>query len=589
MSQFVPFTQFEGLLPALDPRQVTKPFVVEGRNFIVDAEGPISSFGSNFASYARLADPINQQSMRVGNEVFQAQNEGFWGYDITSQAFYPLFITTPVNDIFPWSQAYVGGKYYFAKKGSALIQFNPSTNNWKTVDPAHILGTIYAVSNAGGRLLILTEFWLQWSAIDDGEDLETDLDKGIGAQQISVHAGSGKPLGLLPTADGAITYTETGWMKTEYIQALNPFRHYPLAGSDYAPITQFCIAELSEQQHVILTKSGFYITSGGRPEEWQPLWNEFLRNDILVNFDLSNERLFRIYSDWDKQIFSLSLAQTPQEGVYTYSGILYLPTQKWGSFDKPHHTFGELNLTTPPRSGFNFGFVCAITGCINRFVEQPITERPIDRNLIYHYQSPYDFPARLENGMNILPTYNRMRTVVDETQFNNLSGIYDITTVAPQERDLGSIDSYVIVGFLRMTQETEPDRLIEVTDVHIGTDEVAQAAEEIDYMDEAQFPGVVEIDHMDEGQFPNVVEIDYGYRVIDAVNYTAIGKGTLDAKIPWNGQVVTLIDTFTEGGTRLFSGKFLGLYNLVELNAQEEGQSFHLKLLEFRALLGGRV
>ena len=62
--------QIRGLLSALDRRQPVDKFVLDGQNFLVDAEGPFAAFSSELITAAQIRNPENADTFRVGDEIF---------------------------------------------------------------------------------------------------------------------------------------------------------------------------------------------------------------------------------------------------------------------------------------------------------------------------------------------------------------------------------------------------------------------------------------------------------------------------------------------------------------------------------------
>ena len=140
--------QFKGILPALDRRQPIDKFVLDGQNFLVDAEGPFSAFGSEFVSYAHFRNPENDRTFRVGNDIFLFTESAVLRFDTNSELYYPVFVFPVNNTNFPWSQATVGGVHYFAKKGSNVFSYNPLTIAWTNII-TNVITTPHAVTASG--------------------------------------------------------------------------------------------------------------------------------------------------------------------------------------------------------------------------------------------------------------------------------------------------------------------------------------------------------------------------------------------------------------------------------------------------------
>ena len=426
--------QFRGILPALDRRQPTDRFVLDGRNFLVDAEGPFAAFSTELITPEQIVNPEDAKTFRVGDEIFLFIADAVLKFDTLSELYYPVF-TFPLNTTnFPWSQARVGGVHYFTKKNSSVFSYNPFTDKWVTLT-ANVITTPHAVTSAGGRLVIMGIDDVQWSAIDNGSDLLTDIEKGVGIQSLAI-VGGGDPLAVLPTFDGFITYTSTGSMKSELVDAINPFRHFPLTGDKgLIPLSPYTVIEAANNEHILLSKIGFHITVGKVPEPFQALMGEFFRRKILPFFDLTNETLIKLTFNSDRQWFIVSLAESEMPFNYTIAYVLYIPRDEWGLFNRAHVGFGELSISEGPFKGFNFGFFCA-AGCLHKFVEFPHIEAHPDGGLgkklpanMHHFHNNFTPPARSEDGTIFFTTLGQLETF-DETVFTTLgTDLYEFISI----------------------------------------------------------------------------------------------------------------------------------------------------------------
>ncbi len=416
--------QFRGALPALDRRQPVDKFVVDGQNFLVDAEGPFAAFSTELITTTQIRNPEAADTFRVGDDIFLFTADAVLKFDTSSEINFPIF-TFPLNNTnFPWSQAVVGGIHFFAKKGSNVFSYNPLTDIWVNVT-ANVVIIPHAVTKAGGRLVIMGIDDVQWSAIDNGVDLLTDIEKGIGIQSLAI-VGGGDPLAVLPTFDGFITYTSTGSMKSELVDSINPFRHFPLtADPGVIPLSPYTVIEAANNEHISLSKIGFHITIGKVPEPFQPLMSEFFRRQILPFFDLTNSTLIKLTFNSDRQWLIVSLAESEKEFNYTLAYVLYVPRDEWGRFNRPHVGFGELSINEGQFKGFNFGFFCA-AGCLHRFIEFPHVEAHPDGDLgkklptnFHHFNNNFTPPVRSEDGVKIFTSLVQLETF-EETVFTIL-------------------------------------------------------------------------------------------------------------------------------------------------------------------------
>lgn len=625
--------QFKGILPALDRRQPTDKFVLDGQNFLIDAEGPYSAFGTQIVTQSRIRNPEDANTFRVQTENFLFTADAVLKYDTVSGIFYPIF-TFPINNTdFPWSQAVVGGVHYFAKKNSAIFSYNPLTDTWVTVT-TNVVSVPHAVTKSGGRLIILGDNDVQWSAIDNGTDLATDIEKGVGIQSLAI-VGGGNSLAILPTFDGFITYTSTGSMKSELVDSINPFRHFPLTGDQgIIPLSQYTVIETANNEHVILSKTGFYITTGKVPAPYQPLMSEFFRRQILPAHDLTNATIFKLTFNADRQWFIVSIAENEQAFNYTIAYVLYIPRDEWGLFNRPHVGFGELSISEGTLKGFNFGFFDA-EGYLHKFVDFPHLEQHADGakgiklpNNFHYFNDNFTPPSRSEDGVNIMSSLIQLNSI-DETFFISFgTSLFEYTEIgsfpSPATPDdtsqpstltafindlsmqsslielgwkqyspiFGSIDSFIEVGLYRVqTEDDRPDEMTLVTDLTIGMLNTPAGQTSENWL---TFSPDVEKDWLND----DLEDEDWGVGVFSGVVYTAEIIGTLDGYNQYQDQRAVLEERTdivdedldeTTGRVRYFTCYNNAVYHIIRIETFNVDESFHLKTMDIMPIPAGRI
>lgn len=625
--------QIRGLLSTLDRRQPVDKFVLDGQNFLVDAEGPFAAFSSELITASQIRNPENSATFRVGNVIFLFTADAVLKFDTLSELYYPVFTFILNTTSFPWSQAVVGGVHYFTKKNSDIFRYNPFTDTWTTVT-ANVITTPHAVTKAGGRLIIMGINDVQWSAIDNGSDLLTDIEKGIGIQSLAI-VGGGDPLAVLPTFDGFITYTSTGSMKSELVDAINPFRHFPLTGdAGLIPLSPYTVIEVANNEHVLLSKIGFYITVGKVPEPFQALMSEFFRRQVLPLFDLTNVTIIRLTFNSDRQWFIVSLAESEKAFNYTIAYVLYIPRDEWGLFNRNHVGFGELSISEGQFKGFNFGFLCA-AGCLHKFVDFPhIEAHPdlADGNKLpgnfHHFHDNFTPPPRSEDGVIIFTSLAQTETF-DEDVFTTIgTDLFEFVEVeshpSPQTPDITSqpstatafindlsmqasivevmwqqavpafqsMNSFIDVGLFRVqTQEDVVDEFTLVNDVVLGMLDSPSGQEEEDWL---TFTPDIEEDWLVD----NLEDEDWGVGIFSGTVYKASIIGSLDGYNQYQDQFeimeerIDLVDATldeTTGRARYFTCYNNGTYHIIRIEALELDESFHLKTIDITPVPAGRV
>lgn len=628
--------QFKGLLPALDRRQPVDKFVLNGNNFLVDAEGPYSAFGSSHITHELVRNPESADTFRIGAEILLFTASEVLKFDTNSELYYPVYTFTENTTNFPWSHAIVGGIHYFGKKNSVVISYNPLTDMWNTVTTG-VVTLPHMVSKSGGRLLIVGSDNVQWSAIDNGIDLATDIEKGIGIQSLAI-VGGGDPLAILATFDGFITYTSTGAMKSELVDSINPFRHFPLTDDrSMIPLSQYTVIEAANNEHIFLAKTGFYITTGKVPQPFQPLMSEYFRRKVLTQFDLTNEALIRLTFDPDRQWFIVSIAESEVAFNYTIAYVLYIPRDEWGLFNHNHVGFGELSISEGPFKGFNFGYF-SVEGLLHKFIDFPSNEAHINEDdptrladNFHFYHEVFTPPIRSENGVYIATSLVQLETF-DETVFTTLgTDIYEYTEInsapSPATPDstyqaseldspnrmvfdlsaqsslvemgwklytpiLKSINSFVDIGLFReQTEDNDVDEFTLIADVGIGMLEAPSGQTIEDWL-------ILTPDAEEDWLTDDLEDEDWGAGIFSGTVYQTDIIGTLDGYNQYQDQREVLEERMdivnadldeTTGRVRYFTCYNNGIYHIINIRAENIDESFHLKTLEINPIPAGRV
>ncbi len=346
MGQQVTVNELLGLTPLIDPKRINAALIVDGANFFMPPDGPTSGFARNELLHRGIVNPKGLQSFQITQEgvSFLFTSEAILQYDQVARRVFPRLTFPPTTELWPWTFAVVGGDLYFTRKGSGLIRYATATAKWEVLSGPAIPINIVALCASGGRLCLLARGIFAWSAIDNGTDFVASTITGAGAQSLSLvnAAGADQALMCLPYEFGVLSYTTEGIMRSELIETgINPFRHRAIS-NEHVPINPYCVISLQQDQQVLLTRSGFYTTTGLKPEPWQPVWSEFLHLTVLPPLDLRIPGLIRLDTNFDRSWFFVSITDGVDIGVYNRTYMLYLPTDKWGSFDRIHAGFIDI-------------------------------------------------------------------------------------------------------------------------------------------------------------------------------------------------------------------------------------------------------
>jgi hypothetical protein len=636
--------QVKGLIPVLDPRQVKDIFVIDGKNFLVDAEGPYSAFGMRWANRQQVFDTRNLCTFEVGDEVFVFTNSCVLGYDKVADVYYPLFTFDFANGDFPWTYALVGGVHYFARQNVGVVYYNPSTEYWGIATGTLLPTTPYSVAEAGGRLVVLGADYIAWSNIDDGLDLEPDPSTGTGAQALSIIGGS--PLGVYKTIDGFLVYTTKGILKGTLTGTVIPYRFDGIAGEEFVPVSPYCITIGYNNYHYLLTPSGICRTIGKVPETWQPVMGEYFTKKLFPFADLSNAGLFRLSFSRKMRLLFISLSETGTAFEYTKAFVCYMPKEEWGVCNHQHVCCGVVPIQRPSTGGFNYGYF-NYNGIAFYASEYQYSEIPPDETDGFYKTLEHTYIAFIDGtGTAEFVTFGEMYSE-DPAQYPEVAGIYvkefgdeyispdtleadAETAVATIGLDLlygsGVVDfltepnavvdfnaipdssfettgvggfgmeaafsslvgstylplnSYIDVGLLRFNESQYPDELNGFDFIHVGTDDVPGEHVVTDFLTEADLV----VDFLTAAD----LIVDLGDSPAFETSYGISVRGTLDGTNVFeeNERVPDLV--VDDGGMKLYSVYNVGLYHRIKLTALEENESFHLKLLEVSGSLNGRV
>lgn len=567
-------TQIKGLVLALDPRQVPTLHVLEGQNFLVGAEGPYAAFGSQYLTYERIEDfdDLNVFEIDKIQTSFIFISSGVLAYDQTSQRYYvAMLFSQRATEVFPWTMAFVGGSYYFSKKGMPVIKFNPITSEWLELNNTNSPGIVpnpVAVTDSFGRLIILDNDVVQWSAIDDGQKFE-DPDLGAGSQSLSL-VGGGAPLAVKHSQVGFVTYTTSGIMRSMHREADNPFTHR--IGSEHITLlSPYSISEIRRGVHVFLSTSGLYQYLGDQklPQEWQPLMSEYLRNNVLINFDptVKINPTIKFHFDNNTQIFTLSISPNANPRFYSDAYSLYLPKDEWGSFDRVHSLVSALFIESGFSKGSNPGFFDD-QGFYHVYTNQAQVE---DQTEIFgntYFQTYFQNPVRAENGVQIASEVVNA-TVYDKSQYT-YTGLYDAQgQLTP--RNFGPLDSYINIGLMRLLDPEYADRYTMLFNLVLGVGELV-AEEREDY-------NTITPDVFEDWDIL-VGEEDWGFNIIPGIGFTARAFASIDGQTPLEDQDVELELLENTDLVRHFTADICGIYHVAQITAYKLNETFQIKTAE---------
>lgn len=625
--------KINGAFPALDRKKLADPFVLVGNNYIVDLDGPRSAFGYQ-QTFEKFTPSNFVQEFEVGSELFYFTRDSEELYVqihkidwINRQVqlvhqFAVVDVSRPKLNL-PWTHALVGTFHYFANRRWGVLRYDPIAKNWTDVTSTIGISDIFFIAESGGRLITLADGITSWSAIDDGMDNTPSPTTGAGFQALSLVGTLEKDtdyLGLQVTPKGYMSLTTKGVLRSELIDSENPFRHVP-GEAKQKPLTPWCVIKISDTETVILSRQGLFTSIDGLIfEEWQPLQNEYFKNVEIPPLQKGINGLVSIYYSQARDELYVSFAQNEIAGQYTKAWVLYIKGDSWGSFNAVHRGFVRLD-TEDLGTKYQHGYIDD-AGKV-RFVNDEATSLAISsQNTFGIYIQPLlQYEVFQIEGVNILATnvsfsgftkigypavpgfyeesghsetYKTANVTTAKSVFDNVlatdvtvnSGLVVIGKTV-QEPVESALNSTVEIGLFRLTDDNVNDQFTLITNVAISCLDVSEsqsAANKDDWFND--YPVDVFEDWL--AITPDIFE-DWGAGVASGSLYTQKIRGSLDGYETFQDQYVDIDEVLIEGKTKFCSCANAGLFNAIELNALNVGESFHAKTLELNGSLIGRL
>lgn len=408
--------QFKGLLPGIDRKRIAEPFVVEGTNFIVDVDGPVSLFGKTLLMHEDILEPRGFQTFRdettVGTLYFTS--DAICKYDIITRQLYPIYRHTARTTFWPWSVALVGTSLYFANQelfGAGYLAYAYITGIWQIItDEAsmfeYLPQNVYAVTESFGRLIILSGDRVNVSEIEDGTALMPSTSTGAGFQKLSIICAADLGLTVLAYDKGFLVYTCSGILQGEYTNATNPFR-YDVLSINHVIVNAWAVinagGENESQQHIMVTKRGLSSTLGhDEPTAWGGLMGEHFHRNILPFIKTERDDMtIRLANDFDSAIIYISVAEDSRLAIYSKAFAFYVPSEQWGVYSSTHTALTEIIIDTGAFLGRHFG-VCDINGNVYRFSATDSDRLyPIAAGTIVEYKLHTDIPIQYAGAKDI--------------------------------------------------------------------------------------------------------------------------------------------------------------------------------------------
>lgn len=518
-----------GLTPGIDLRNSDRVFAVAGKNFAFTSLGPASVFGSRLLLETPLASPEHIQGVRIrlrsGDRVFIFPGNKILEWREMLGDWNELYDTDATNiSPYRWTSAYINGKIYFCHPVTGILVYDVDTQLITPHDGPGVPTTPLAICANNGRLVVLDDTYLYWSWQSDGMNFTPALGEA-GLQKVGDRV-SGFPIMVSTYAQGILTWTTGGMMRSEFTGDQEVYRHRNL-NTEFRPINSFCTIQLDDNTCVILDERGLFKSGGAAPEPLAPTFNEFLIEYIRQN-KLAIGQNIRLEWDDIRRFLFVSISATPEFAQYEKAFVLYPSLDKWGIVNETHHGILPILIDGNIREGNYFGYV-GLDARVNFWGNFPSREKWISGSVEH-----LGLDAKLQVGLFKFP-------------------------------ELG--DSF--------------DRMTEVQNIAIGnliTGPEVQFSEDYltvpDGVDDQDYDVIT---GAEDFGFNSLMYVNHGLRVISTLD----GRSVFQEAIPELTQ-------FAEG-IRHFSCSTEGIWHMIEVTATEPGEAFHLRALRLNAVDAGRL
>lgn len=519
----------KGLTPSIDLRNSEATFIVGGRNFAFTSMGPASVFGNRFLTTTALSSPNHCQGARIrlrsSTRVFIFPGDGIYEWDEQALTLNLLYATPPTN-VSPY-------RWTHGYLNGKIFFCHPVTGILVMDVETDVIAPHDGPGVPSTPLAIAINMG-RLIVLDDlylswswqSDGMNFTPALGEAGQQLISDKVSGFPIMISNYAQGIITWTTGGMMQSQFTGDQEVYRHRNL-NTEYHPVNSFCVLQLDDNTCVIFDERGLFQSNGGAPTPFAPLFNEFLIEYLRLNKLTAGQNL-RLEWDEKRRFFYASVSVTPEYPRYEKAFVLYPPLDKWGSMNEIHHGILPIHIDANERGGHYFGYV--------------------------------DVDGRIKYWDN-LPSKEEM---------------------VEGEPTLVGLDALIQVGLIRFPEFGDSfDRMAEVTNLFLGN--VVSGPETQFSEDYLQVPDGVD----DEDYETAMGAEDFGFNSLAYVNHKTRLIGTKDGRSAFITETPMLAE-FNEAG-RHFTCGVPGVWHILEMSAEDIGESFHLRNFQLNAIDGGRV
>lgn len=609
-----------GYTRILDRRQVDKSHVLEGRNFLFNAQGPYSGFGRRLLSGYPLADPTGAESfIALNGKGFVFTNSSVLYFDGNSGLFIPVYEFAAVNNVYPWQHAIVAGRDYFCRKGVGVLEYDPNDATWRELTSPYLPVDPCGIAEVRSRLIVLGTGSYAWSAIDDVDDFEPSLTTGAGAQSTLIVGGT--PYVVKGIADAFLVFTSKGIAIAEFSGGQAVFRHRVLSRKHVA-VSPRVIDLIEEYQAIFMTEEGLFTCDGRLPVIYDPAFSEYLSEQVIRQRLGPSINSFRLRAMDDVRWLILEIGASGQSAVFDSAFVCYTPIKKWGSFDAYFSGFLPLMATLNGSPVFRM-CVSDAEGYCWYFSDENYVQGIPEMEEVYYITSvpdPITWVDETGGSLEIhwkdfgefyswpiwkfseLPTGFYQNADINSGLADGLSEVSD--TIATDEGAyyafvdggvMGSggplngpslapvitdgLNAYVHIGLVRFNELKHTDEMGMVLDVAVWNGDGGSTVQVEDWLTTPD---------QSEDWLTLSGSEDWGFGVLNGDVFDAHLIGTNDGTNAYTEEDLILL-TATNALESRYPATATGQWHFIQIAALDYPKTFHLKSVEFGGTSAGRL
>ena len=581
MQEVYRLADVKGLTPAVDPTRSQEQFALGGQNYLFDAIGPKSAFGNRLLLPQPLQGYEQVQAIRLklrsGDRCFTFTSQAILEWVEDTGGWRVIYVTEDTSSQpYRWSYGFLSDVIYFCHPTTGLIAYGLDEDFAAAVTSVGAPTDAIAMCVDNGRVVCITPENLMWSDPSDGLNWEPKVG-GAGFQRLSARV-PGYPVMVSSYAKGVLTWTTGGVLRSDFTGDQVVYRHRAL-NTEFRPINSFCVFQSDENTIVILDERGLFMSKGEPPQPYMAMFNEFLIEYIRdTNLQMGDN----IRLEWDElqRHLYLSYSHSIYNPLYESAFVLYPPTQKWGQFNEPHFGILPVRIGSGQRQDDYYGFVDrdgrvrAWRGTGSREVLLPAPESDLVYPLIqkpFHYEGGDEGTVLSSSlGLSTFPTAGVSRR----------AGYYQGEALQPIPPSLIGLDSKVWIGLFRSSKDMSHDELSELVQILVRS--VQSGPKDRVGLDfNLAPPPAQDFNNPDESAYYGLDELNY-------VNHGLKLIPTVDGITLFGEIVIPEVVGFSRGA-RHYSCSAVGLWHIIEVNAEAVGEAYHLRTLEITGTAAGRL